>query len=66
MMGENQYLHNARAIALISDVQFKQLQDEMIKRYEQEFSAYPAHVYSFEKKKARVGPDSEDSTWVRT
>ncbi len=66
MIGEIQQLNNAWVIDLISDAQFTQLRDEMVKRYEDEFAANPAHVYSFEKKKAREGPDSEDATWVRT
>lgn len=66
MIGEIQQLKHAWVIGLISDDQFTQLRDEMVKRYEEEFAAYPAHVYSFEKKMASEGPDSDEAEWVRT
>ena len=66
MIGEIQQLNNAWVIGLISDAQFSELRDEMVKRYQQEFGAYPAHVYSFEEKKAREGSDSDEGEWVRT
>ncbi len=65
MMGELQQLHHAWVIGLLSDEQYTQLRDEIAKRYEDEFAAYPAHTWSFEKKKVREGPDSPDATWVR-
>jgi hypothetical protein len=37
----------------------------MAKRYEDEFAAHSAHVYSFERKKAREGPESSEAEWVR-
>jgi len=66
MIGECQQLKHAWVIGLISDAQFTELRDEMVNRYEDEFAAYPVHVYSFEKKKAREGPDSDEAEWVRT
>ena len=64
MTSEVQQLHHAWVIGLISDELYTQLRDETVKRYEDEYAAYPTHVWSFEKKKAREGPDSEDATWV--
>ncbi len=66
MIGEINQLNNSWVTGLISDAQFTQFRHKMTKRYEEEFAAYPAHVYSFEKKKACESPDSEDGTWVRT
>ncbi len=64
--GERLQLNSAWVTGLISDAQYTQLRDEMVKRYQEEFAAYPAHIYSFEKKKAREGPDSDDAEWVLT
>jgi hypothetical protein len=65
MNGEVQQLHDAWVIGLIPDELYTQLRDETVKRYEDEFAAYPAHVWSFEKKKVREGSESEDAIWVR-
>ena len=64
--GEHLQLNSAWVTGLISDAQYTQLRDKMVKRYQEEFAAYPAHIYSFEKKKAREGPDSDDAEWVLT
>lgn len=66
MQGEIQQLYSAWVIGLISESKFTQLRDEMAKQYEEEFATYPAHVYSFERKKAREGSNLGDVDWVRT
>ncbi|MGO9920303.1 MAG: hypothetical protein ACLQIB_37130 [Isosphaeraceae bacterium] len=60
MTAEADQLHQAHAIGLLT----AQILADMPKRYEDEFAAYPSHVWSFEAKKVRVGPDSRDAEWV--
>jgi len=64
MTAEADQLHQAHAIGLLTAQDYAQILADMPKRYEDEFAAYPSHVWSFEAKKVRVGPDSRDAEWV--
>ena len=46
-VAEWEELHNARAIGLLSDEQFSDVQRNLPKRYHAELAGYPRHVWSF-------------------
>jgi hypothetical protein len=63
---EEDHLHQAWAIGLVTDAQARFLLADIEARYAEELARYPQHVYSFAEKRVGEQFGSEDDLWVES